>query len=141
MQLRIAPVRPISEIQNEFSNKFPYLKLEFFQNKLNQQPDFSPKQIIPRQKKLGNIQLSIADGYIDIKPEMKVKDLEKKFKEDFSLSVQVFRRSGNVWLQTSMTDDWTLRQQNEHGREISQESNGVMKNGTSDFDLERDADH
>ena len=65
---------------------------------------------------------------------------EKIFKDQFSLAVQVFRRSGNLWLETTMTDNWTLRQQNEHGREISTDN---KKNdlGKDDYELSRDADH
>lgn len=139
MQLRITPVRPIGEIQKDFNAMFPYLKLEFFHNKVYQQPDFTPQQIVSRQQRIGNMQANRADGVIDLKPEMKVKELEKLFKDDFSLSVQVFRRSGNVWLQTTITDEWTLGQQNEHGKEIS--ASATKMNGTADYDLSRDSEH
>jgi hypothetical protein len=70
---------------------------------------------------------------------MKVKDLEKIFKDQFSLAMQVFRKSGNLWLETTMTDNWTLQQQNEHGREIS--TGKTTKDIPDDFDLTRDASH
>jgi hypothetical protein len=74
---------------------------------------------MPNHRRIGDCQRAIADGIIEIDGKMKVKELEKTFADQFKLNVQVFRRSGNFWLQTSMTDDWTLQNQNEHGMEIS----------------------
>jgi hypothetical protein len=51
----------------------------------------------------------------------------------------VFRKSGNLWLETTMTDDWTLQQQNDHGYEISTGKKNKERPG--DFDLNRDAGH
>lgn len=119
MQLHVAPNRLIGDIQKEFNKVFPYLKIEFFNNKSFNRTGFMANQIIPQNKKIGESQLNITDGEIQVEEEMKVKDLEKIFKEQFNLAVQVFRKSGNLWLETTMTDNWTLQQQNNHGREIS----------------------
>ena len=119
MHLRIAPNRLISDLQKEFNNAFPFLKIEFFQSRNQQIPAFTFQQILPRNIRIVEGQTAITDGDIEITSDMKVKDLEKIFKDQFSLLAQVFRRSGNLWLETTMTDDWTLEQQNEHGREIS----------------------
>jgi hypothetical protein len=119
MNLRIAPNRLISDLQKDFNNAFPFLKLEFFRNRNQQLPAFTFQQILPHSNRIAEGQTAITDGDIEVNPDMKVKDLEKIFQDQFSLAVQVFRRSGNLWLETTMTDNWTLRQQNEHGREIS----------------------
>jgi hypothetical protein len=37
----------------------------------------------------------------------------------FNLSVQVFRKSAGTWIETSVTDDWTLKQQNDEGKDLS----------------------
>jgi len=119
MQLRIAPTRLISEVRQEFNEAFPFLKLEFFKNKVQQQPENIINQVIPHNRRIGDCQKAIIDGMIEINGQMKVKDLEKIFNDQYRLNAQVFRRSGNLWLQTTMTDDWTLQNQNEHGMEIS----------------------
>jgi hypothetical protein len=119
MHLRIAPNRLISDLQKDFNNAFPFLRLEFFRNRNQQLPAFTFQQILPSNIRIAEGQTAITDGDIEVNPDMRVKDLEKTFKDQFSLAVQVFRRSGNLWLETTMTDNWTLRQQNEHGREIS----------------------
>jgi hypothetical protein len=139
MHLRIAPNRLISDLQKEFNNAFPFLKIEFFQNRNQQLPAFTFQQIIPHSRRIVEGQAAVTDGDIEITSDMKVKELEKIFKDQFALAAQVFRRSGNIWLETTMTDDWTLEQQNEHGREISTDS---KKNifGDDDYELNRDAD-
>ncbi len=138
MNLHIAPNRLICDIQEEFNKVFPFLKIEFFNNKLSR-TDFSAKQILPHTKKIGDSQVVISDGTIEIDEKMKVNELETILKEQFSLAVQVFRKSGNLWLETTMTDNWTLHQQNNHGREISTEKFIAIK--ADDYDLNRDADN
>lgn len=140
MYLHITPAMLITEVQKEFNNMFPFLKLEFFQNKASNRSGFSLKNLVSHDRKIEEVQPSIKDGDVQIIEEMKVQDLEKIFKDQFGLAVQVFRRSGNLWLETTMTDNWTLRQQNEHGEEIS---SGVVKRNPylpEDYDLRRDRD-
>jgi len=118
MKIRITPTRLISEVQQEFNTLFPFLKLEFFRSK-GYQPGPVANHIIPHNRRIGDCQVAITDGTIEINKNMKVKELERIFKELFRLNVQVFRQSGNLWLQTTITDEWTLQNQNEHGMEIS----------------------
>jgi len=139
MHLHIAPNRLISDIQKDFNEVFSFLKIEFFKTRSFSRSDFMAQQIIPSQRKIGDGQLAISDGVIEIAEKMKVKELEKIFKDQFNLAMQVFRKSGNIWLETTMTDDWTLQQQNDHGREISTVK--ITKDLPGDFDLTRDAGH
>jgi hypothetical protein len=55
---------------------------------------------------------------VNIHDGLKVSDLEGILR-DLGLNAQVSRRSGAMWLETTMTDNWSLRKQNEHGREIT----------------------
>ena len=140
MHLRIAPNRLISDLQKDFNNAFPFLKIEFFQNRNPQTSTVAIRQILPHNKRIVDGQTSVTDGDIEVNSQMKVKELEKIFKDQFSLVAHVFRRSGNLWLETTMTDDWTLGQQNEHGREISTDTRNDSS-ADNDYELNRDADH
>lgn len=137
MNLQISPNRLISDIQKEFNKVFPFLKLEFFYNKNQSRSKTPAKEMIPHNKKIGDEQRAVTDGEIIINNEMKVNELENIFQQKFSLSAQVFRKSGNLWLETTMTDNWTLLQQNNHGREISTETKKNIE--TNDYDLNRDS--
>lgn len=138
MHLHIAPERLISDIQNDFNQVYPFLKIEFFNNKSFIRSDFSASHLIPHHRKIGECQLGIKDNDIEIELDMKVSTLEKIFKEKMNLAVKVLRKSGNLWLETTMTDNWTLEQQNNHGRELS--TSRSNKPEIEDYDLKRDAD-
>ena len=52
---------------------------------------------------------------LTIKPDLTVSQLEQNFKNIYGIGIQVLRKSGNVWLETSFTDGWTLKEQNHQG--------------------------
>lgn len=135
LYLHISPGRFIHELRSDFNEAFPFLNLEFLCTK-RVLPKKSREELHPHQKKIGDCQNNVTDGVLEIDSQMRVCDLEKKLEDQYNLPVQVFRRSGNVWIQTTITDNWTLQQQNEHGREISTEK--VVEEKHGDFDLERD---
>ncbi len=140
IQLEINPDLPISSIQKEFNTRFPFLKLEFFSPRAWAESDFSARRIIPGNKKIKETYSSVQHSHIEIDEGMKVKELETFFKDQFNIPVQVFRKSGNLWLETTITDKWTLEHQNEHGREISEGNKGTAHKA-DEYDLNRDADH
>jgi len=123
MQLNISEELLLSEIQHEFNRHYPFLKLVFFNAKRFARKLFTSSQVIPATKKINEIQTGTPAGVITIANEMKVGELEEIFKNQFNLTVQVFRKSGNLWLETTMTDNWTLLQQNKHGSELSTSEN------------------
>jgi hypothetical protein len=43
---------------------------------------------------------------------MTVGELEQSFRDIYGLATQVFRKSGNNWIETTETVDWTLEKQN-----------------------------
>ncbi len=119
MKIKIADRRKIFAIQEEFSKLFPYLKLEFF-SKPHKAGAGSPKKLVKSPSKtLGECRSIHKNGSITITPAMTVCDLENSFRDVFGLSVQVFRHSGKVWLETTVTDGWTLEEQNKQGEALS----------------------
>lgn len=48
-----------------------------------------------------------------------VLQLEKDIWEALGIAAQVYRRSGDLWIETSLTDDWTLNRQNKEGEAFS----------------------
>lgn len=108
----------ISDIQKLFEKEFPYLKIEFFTKK-HQSYEGSPKsQMVDKNTLISK--LTDKSGQIEIHENMTVNEVEKLFEDMFGLHVQVFRKSGRTYLETSVTDNWTLKKQNEVGKEISE---------------------
>lgn len=120
MQLAIVGERLIAEVQKDFSDAYPFLKIEFFRNGATRQSRYPASLKISNQVRLKDSWVWKKDnGFVDLADTMTVQELEEAFMDQFGLSVQVFRKSGNIWLETTMTDNWTLKQQNDHGKEIS----------------------
>lgn len=119
MTINITPDRIIKEIQKEFNEEFPFLKIEFFKKGIRYKPSGRRDQSLSKDLKLGNIKLFDVKEGLKISGSMRVRELEKIFDEQLGLSVLVYRKSGNMWLETTMTENWTLEQQNEIGRQIS----------------------
>lgn len=117
MHLVISKERSILDVQRDFSEYFPFLKLEFY--KLNAtDPALPVRRHLLHTTSLRAAGLRVEDGIFDIRYDMTVNELETSFKK-MGLDVQVSRKSGVLWLETTMTDNWTLQKQNEHGREVS----------------------
>ena len=116
MKLEIIEDKLIKDVQADFNHWFPYLKLEFFLGQKH------PTKTIPMLKadcRIGDVTYGLQEGNIQLSDAMTVIELEEIFNDRFGLHIQVFRKSGNTWLETTMTDKWTLKLQNDHGREIS----------------------
>ena len=105
----------ISNLQKEFNSAYPFLKLEFYKTI---ESGFSRKHI------KDSVSLRAAGlklpGVFEISDIMSVGTLENSLRIKFGLQVQVSRKSGPIWLETTKTDSWTLKQQNDHGRELSE---------------------
>jgi len=135
MKLNINDKRKVADIQKDFSKSFPFLRLEFFSVPHKSGKGTAKKNlIIPDHKTVGDCRRIHKSKIVTITPEMKVSELEKIFLEDYGLNVQVFRNSGRVWLETTMTDDWTLAEQNRQGEELSRKKTvKVSRYSTDDY--------
>ena len=118
MEININENHRLCDIQKAFSMHFPFLKIEFFAFETGEEKVFSPKHLITNtETKIGEITPLLRKGKISIHGHQKVRTLEQHFNEFFGVEIQVFRKSGNEWLQTIVTDDWSLSEQNKMGEE------------------------
>jgi hypothetical protein len=119
MQIGIKPDTVVLDIQKEFNSYYPYLKLEFYRNlpPLNK-PSPKAEKINPGEA-FRKISRAHEGGIINIDRKRTVSELVLDFWTTLGLSVQVFRKSGNLWIETSLTDSWTLAKQNTIGESFS----------------------
>ena len=120
MKIEINDHRKIFAIQEEFQTMFPYLRIEFFSKPHKVGAPSAKKLMKHPSKTLGECRTLHNEGVLSITPKMTVANLEQNFGDLYALSVQVFRKSGKAWLETSVTDNWTLEEQNSHGKELSE---------------------
>ncbi len=118
----ITDSKKINEIKREFSQKFPYLKLEFYAKHHNVGEGSKANLLIDGEKTIGEVRSSHNEGDLSIDKHLKTSTFERMFFEKYRVNVQVFRKSGTIWLQTIKTDDWTLAEQNSRGeKSVTQE--------------------
>lgn len=116
VKLVLTKDKRIGDVQQDFNIAYPYLKLDFHSsNNLN--------PALPRRNLLSSSTLESAGlkkgGELELREDMTVNEVERSFKNLFGLNIQVSRKAGMIWLETTKTDKWSLQKQNEHGREIS----------------------
>jgi hypothetical protein len=117
----------LKEVQEEFSRNYPYLKIDFTRRR-------GEKRVAPMNGAVRTDPGSLPDGdgeatrsaaqkllWTDfgVSDKMKVSELEVLLQYEFGLPAQVLRKSGNLWMETTMTEHWTLRQQNDRGQDMA----------------------
>jgi hypothetical protein len=114
--IQIEKTTKASEIMAAFSNQFPYLKIEFFKKLItferSLKKNFIKDDFIIKTEK--NIK------FITFEEATLVSELKNQFYKNFNLSVQIMRKSGQSWIETSFTDSWSLKKQNQEAFELSE---------------------
>jgi hypothetical protein len=116
MLIEVKPDMMLKDLKKQFHNYYPQLKIEFFNQSSTEHGHNSKEQLLDNDTILHTI-TGVGDGTINFTGNTSVRQFETLFAETFQLNVQVFRKSGNVYLETSNTDDWTLDQ--EHKEALS----------------------
>ena len=114
MKILLQYNRTVEEVEHEFSSAYPFLKISFFTKADG--PD--SKEVDPSAE-LIEVSGVLKEGDISINSTDTVKEVEQKFEKQYGLPVHIFRKQKDVWMDTSITDDLTLQEQNTWGREAS----------------------
>ncbi|HLF63192.1 MAG TPA: hypothetical protein VI603_05555 [Saprospiraceae bacterium] len=114
----------LADIQDAFSKQFSHLRLEFYKKPHEAGEGSADREKLNRTRALSEVTKSPRMHELHFDSKMQISGLESMLEKEFGLYAQVFRRSGNLWLQTTATDGWTLDQANSKGRhseELSKE--------------------
>lgn len=118
-QLEISDDTKLAYIQQRFNQLFPFLWLEFYNKDADDSLPSTNKIKLVDGKTVGQIRAGHQIAIVTLFPEMSVADLENIFCQTLGVSIQVLRKSGNIWMETPQTDSWSLEQQNRQGEAIS----------------------
>ena len=110
----------IKDIQQAFSKLFPALKVEFFSGRHTVGEGSPIRTRLDAELTLAQVRSAHTEGEFIIRGDISVAQLEREFFERFGLNTQILRRSGNLWMQTTATDSWTLEEQNQKGSDSEQ---------------------
>ena len=119
MTLPMTPDTIISDLQRRFQEQYNYLNLKFFRVHSRGEGFSTVKKACLPASSIGKEFLLKQTGEIHINDNMTVHELISEFYDIFGIHAQVFRKSANLWMEITLTNNWTLQQQNNHGKEIS----------------------
>jgi hypothetical protein len=122
MEITINDSVKIEDIQKQFSRYYPFLKIEFFKREHEESKASTKKDMLNRQLTLREARTTHNSGLLVIHPDQKISELEHDFQKVFGLPVQVFRKVGKSWIETTKTDGRTIREQNKWARLLSEEA-------------------
>ncbi|UKN02961.1 hypothetical protein K6119_05460 [Paracrocinitomix mangrovi] len=115
--MRISDDQQLREIKEKFVEKFPHLRLEFFSEAHGLGEASTYKTKYDDELLLKDIRSIHNEGDLSIDGQTLTGDFESGFKSLFGVNVQVLRKAGNMWIQTTTTDRWTLDQQEKESKE------------------------
>jgi len=114
MTLSIETSKGLKAFQQGFNTAYPYLSIEFFNAATRKEERQFPDETTP----------VTASGTpltsIDISSHKTVAAIERELKANTNLTAKIYRRFCNVWIETSLTSDWTLHQQNSEGKLLTE---------------------
>lgn len=119
LNLYIEKGSPTEEVKRQFNYYYPYLKIEFYSKPFVKQAHATKKESIEflNGKSIQLNQFNCT-GRLNISGNRTVRDLETDI-ASLGLYGQVLRKSGHMWIETVLTNDWTLQHQNYEGEQIS----------------------
>ncbi|MGD9492851.1 MAG: hypothetical protein AB7V36_05810 [Bacteroidales bacterium] len=104
----------LKSIQQEFTDRFPYLRLSFY---ALSEKEKSPKTPLDTEKTIGEVRTVKSSEPAMVRGGQKVKNLEKMMNDVFGLYCQVAytNKEGNPFYTSGSQDEMSLRELNEHG--------------------------
>ena len=133
MEIKISADTKFNEVQDKFAKVFPYLKVEFYKEKYSEN-EVSTKDRISSDKIISEQAKSFKHNSLDTTSSQTVAEVEKEFYEKFGITMQVSRKSGRIWIETSKTDDRTLESQNDLGKTMNSDQVDIL----ADDELDRE---
>jgi len=93
--LKIDGQKSVSDFKKEFSDTFPFLKIELLKKGSND-----------------SIHLEIDD-------QTSVSRLKTLLLNELGIVCHVYRKSGSIWIEISLTNDWSLSKQNNEAEQMN----------------------
>ncbi|HEY9258571.1 hypothetical protein [Chitinophaga sp.] len=116
MQIYISEEAVVADIQEKFQTMYPYLKLAFYRKPHTKGACSPEEEQIPADTPIEKVRMLHSFGWLDISYYRTAAAVEHDFSYIFGLSAQILRKAGTLWLETTVTDSWTLEELNNAGR-------------------------
>jgi hypothetical protein len=119
MLLHIDDTMLVSDIQEDFSDSYPFLKIEFYTEPHHYKQASSDTHRVKPDETIGAIRKIHDSGNLELLSWYTTGRVERDFKEKFGLNVQVFRKEAGTWGQSVRTDSYSLAEQIERAKQAA----------------------
>lgn len=121
MHIEINDNTVLKDVQNTFSDFYPYLKIEFYEKPHQKFETSRDAYRLDPASTVGQVRKTHISALLEIQPLYKVGDLERDFQNKFGFSMQVFRKEKNGWEQSAGMDTFSLKELNQLAKNSSDE--------------------
>jgi hypothetical protein len=98
MLLEIDDNKTLGDLQENFNESFPFLKIEFYDRRYRSVKDFHLLFPLPANTRIESIRKSHDPGICTIKSWFKTGKVEEDLWEVFGLNARIFRYEGKKWV-------------------------------------------
>lgn len=110
-RIEISNNRTLQEIQDEFNEYFPHLKIQFYQTDKFYPGCFSELLVESGDEKLSSFRLKNNSGYLYINEDSTGMKLKQNILDYFGLKAEIFQVTDlNYWSRNSISDSQLLRE-------------------------------
>ncbi len=111
MSMTVNPNTTVNELMCQFAEHFPFLRLALYEGVGNKK----------RAATENDFALKNGTSSVEVifESTTKVRDFIDYLEKLLGWKVQILRSSGKLYIETSVTDQWTLDRQNQEGAELS----------------------
>ena len=107
----------VGDFQKEFNTTFPFLKIEFFKPSSNAEGgNYKTASFLTSRDQITS---NTNPTTISIDSLTTVAQLKKLLSEKLGLLILIYRKSGSMWIETSLTEDWSLERQNHEAEQMN----------------------
>ena len=128
MELILQSSDTVNSLKAAFHEQYSNLRLQFFKHEHNVGEGSPRKELIPGETLLTELSERAHDTRISCDSGISIGEFEQLIHDALGLNVQVFRRSGSLWLQTLNSDGWSLEEANERANELYEDEEFVGLN-------------
>ena len=112
--LKIDGQKSVSDFKKEFNHTFPFLKIELLKKASNEvKGKMSYVALAPNQP-LGKDSI-----HLEIDDQTSVSRLKTLLLNELGIVCHVYRKSGSIWIEISLTNDWSLSKQNNEAEQMN----------------------
>ena len=111
--IEIANSRTLQEIQVEFNEYFPHLKIQFYQMDKFFPGSFTDLFVETGDEKLSTFRIKNISGYLYLNEDLYVQELKDTIYDNFGLKAEIFQKTDlNQWSQNPIENNQLLREIN-----------------------------